>query len=94
MRELASTGFMSNRGRQNVASFLTKVSRMGARRGTILNDHPLGRTTMYTWLIRCVLRLKDLMHDWRLGAEWFESMLIDHDVCSNYGMSANMRTMA
>lgn len=25
MRELASTGFMSNRGRQNVASFLTKV---------------------------------------------------------------------
>jgi hypothetical protein len=26
------------------------------------------------------------MHDWRLGAEWFESMLIDHDVCSNYGV--------
>ena len=24
MRELAATGFMSNRGRQNVASFLTK----------------------------------------------------------------------
>ncbi|KAK3093415.1 hypothetical protein FSP39_015400 [Pinctada imbricata] len=51
MRELAATGFMSNRGRQNVASFLTK----------------------------------DLKLDWRLGAEWFESMLIDHDVCSNYG---------
>ncbi|XP_071795884.1 cryptochrome DASH-like [Asterias amurensis] len=51
MRELATTGFMSNRGRQNVASFLTK----------------------------------DLKLDWRLGAEWFEHLLIDHDVCSNYG---------
>ena len=45
------TGWMSNRGRQNVASFL----------------------------------VKDLKLDWRLGAEWFESMLLDHDVCSNYG---------
>jgi len=51
MRELLHTGWMSNRGRQNVASFL----------------------------------VKDLKLDWRLGAEWFESMLIDHDVCSNYG---------
>lgn len=51
MREMAATGFMSNRGRQNVASFLTK----------------------------------DLKLDWRMGAEWFESQLIDHDVCSNYG---------
>ncbi|MFN3194070.1 MAG: DASH family cryptochrome [Aureliella sp.] len=51
MRELASTGFMSNRGRQNVASFLTK----------------------------------NLGVDWRIGAEWFESMLIDYDPCSNYG---------
>ena len=51
MRELNSTGFMSNRGRQNVASFLTK----------------------------------NLGIDWRMGAEWFESMLIDYDPCSNYG---------
>ncbi|CAH1793089.1 unnamed protein product [Owenia fusiformis] len=51
MREMAATGYMSNRGRQNVASFLTN----------------------------------DLKLDWRMGAEWFESMLIDHDVCSNYG---------
>jgi deoxyribodipyrimidine photo-lyase len=51
MRELAATGFMSNRGRQNVASFLTK----------------------------------NLGIDWRFGAEWFESLLIDYDVCSNYG---------
>ena len=51
MREMAQTGFMSNRGRQNVASFLTK----------------------------------DLHLDWRLGAEWFESALVDHDVTSNYG---------
>ena len=46
-----ATGFMSNRGRQNVASFLTK----------------------------------NLGIDWRMGAEWFESMLIDYDVCSNWG---------
>jgi deoxyribodipyrimidine photo-lyase len=51
MRELSATGFMSNRGRQNVASFL----------------------------------VKDLKVDWRMGAEWFESLLIDYDVASNYG---------
>lgn len=51
MRELAATGFMSNRGRQNVTSFLTK----------------------------------NLGIDWRMGAEWFESLLIDYDVCSNWG---------
>lgn len=51
MRELAATGFMSNRGRQNVASFF----------------------------------VKDLDMDWRLGAELFESLLIDHDPASNYG---------
>jgi deoxyribodipyrimidine photo-lyase len=51
MREIAATGYMSNRGRQNVASFLTK----------------------------------NLGIDWRMGAEYFESMLIDHDVCSNWG---------
>jgi deoxyribodipyrimidine photo-lyase len=51
MRELAATGFMSNRGRQNVASFLTK----------------------------------NLGIDWRWGAAWFESLLIDYDVASNWG---------
>ncbi len=51
MRELAATGFMSNRGRQNVASFLTK----------------------------------NLGIDWRMGAAWFESLLVDYDVCSNWG---------
>ena len=51
MRELKLTGFMSNRGRQNVASFL----------------------------------VKDLDIDWRWGAAWFESQLIDYDVCSNWG---------
>ncbi|MBW0493699.1 hypothetical protein O181_033414 [Austropuccinia psidii MF-1] len=49
--ELTKTGFMSNRGRQNVASFLTK----------------------------------DLGLDWRIGAEFFESQLLDYDPCSNYG---------
>ncbi|MBW4582550.1 MAG: DASH family cryptochrome [Tildeniella nuda ZEHNDER 1965/U140] len=51
MQELAATGYMSNRGRQNVASFLTK----------------------------------NLGIDWRMGAEWFESLLVDYDVCSNWG---------
>lgn len=51
MRELNATGFMSNRGRQNVASFL----------------------------------VKDLRVNWQLGAEYFESMLIDYDVTSNWG---------
>lgn len=51
MKELAQTGFMSNRGRQNVASYL----------------------------------INDLRVDWHVGAEWFESMLIDYDVTSNYG---------
>lgn len=51
MRELKETGFMSNRGRQNVASYL----------------------------------VKDLNLDWRLGAYWFESQLLDYDVSSNWG---------
>lgn len=51
MRELAATGFMSNRGRQNVASFL----------------------------------VLDLQLDWRVGAEHFEALLLDYDVCSNWG---------
>ena len=51
MREIAATGFMSNRGRQNTASFLTK----------------------------------NLGINWQMGAEWFESLLVDYDVCSNWG---------
>ena len=51
MIELKQTGWMSNRGRQNVASFFAK----------------------------------DLKMDWRMGAAYFESLLIDYDVHSNYG---------
>lgn len=51
MKELNSTGFMSSRGRQNVASFL----------------------------------VNDLKINWLLGAEYFESLLLDYDPCSNYG---------
>lgn len=51
MRELAATGYLSNRMRQIVASYLV---------------HDLG----------C---------DWRAGAAWFESQLIDYDVYSNHG---------
>eukprot|EP00850_Spirogloea_muscicola_P018764 SM000175S03311 [mRNA] locus=s175:257026:269190:+ [translate_table: standard] len=51
MRELAATGFMSNRGRQIVCSFF----------------------------------VRDMGMDWRMGAEWFETCLLDYDPCSNYG---------
>ena len=51
MRELAATGYLSNRLRQIVASYL----------------------------------IHDLACDWRAGAAWFESQLIDYDVYSNQG---------
>lgn len=50
MREINATGFMSNRARQNVASFL-------------INDFNI---------------------NWQIGAEYFESLLIDYDPCSNW----------
>lgn len=51
MIELKNTGWMSNRGRQNVASYFSKIQKL----------------------------------DWRIGAAYFESLLIDYDVHSNYG---------
>lgn len=51
MKELATTGWMSNRGRQNVASFWSK----------------------------------EWQQDWRYGAAYFESLLIDYDAHSNWG---------
>jgi len=51
MRELNATGYVSNRGRQNAASFLANDCRV----------------------------------DWRRGAAYFETMLVDYDAASNYG---------
>ena len=51
MIELKETGWMSNRGRQNVASYFAK----------------------------------ELLQDWRIGGSYFESLLLDYDVHSNYG---------
>ena len=51
MKELGLAGYLSNRLRQNVASFL----------------------------------IHDLLVDWRYGAEYFESILIDCDCWNNYG---------
>ncbi len=51
MVEIKETGWMSNRGRQNVASYFAK----------------------------------ELELDWRIGAAYFESLLLDYDVHSNYG---------
>lgn len=51
MRELAATGYLSNRLRQVAASYL----------------------------------IYDLGCDWRAGAAWFESQLVDYDVYSNQG---------
>ena len=50
-RDGCCAGFMSNRGRQNVASYL----------------------------------VLDCGVDWRQGADYFESVLTDYDVCSNWG---------
>ena len=51
MVELSCTGWMSNRGRQNAASYWTR----------------------------------HLRQDWRIGAAWFEYLLVDYDVHSNWG---------
>ena len=51
MIEIKKTGWMSNRGRQNVASYFSK----------------------------------ELKLDWRIGAAYFEALLLDYDVHSNYG---------
>ena len=51
MLEIGKTGWMSNRGRQNAASYFCKI----------------------------------LHQDWRIGAGYFEEMLVDYDVHSNYG---------
>ena len=51
MRELAATGYLSNRLRQVAASYL----------------------------------IHDLRGDWRAGAAWFESQLVDYDPYSNQG---------
>jgi deoxyribodipyrimidine photo-lyase len=56
MIELKETGWMSNRGRQNVASYFAK----------------------------------ELLLDWRIGAAYFESLLLDYDVHSNYGRQSVM----
>jgi deoxyribodipyrimidine photo-lyase len=50
MRELAETGYSSNRARQNLASYL----------------------------------IHDLGIDWRYGAAYFESQLLDYDPASNW----------
>jgi deoxyribodipyrimidine photo-lyase len=50
MKELAATGYMSNRGRQNVASYFCNFLKL----------------------------------EWWWGAMYFESMLIDYDVCNNW----------
>jgi len=51
MNELRETGFLSNRGRQIVASCF----------------------------------INELSHDWRYGAAYFEQVLIDFDVATNWG---------
>jgi deoxyribodipyrimidine photo-lyase len=50
MQELINTGYLSNRMRQNVASYL----------------------------------VHELEVNWQWGAAYFESLLIDYDVCSNW----------
>ncbi|KAH9798512.1 cryptochrome DASH [Citrus sinensis] len=35
--------------------------------------------------IACSFLVRDMGIDWRMGAEWFETCLLDYDPCSNYG---------
>lgn len=35
--------------------------------------------------IVCSFLVRDMGVDWRMGAEWFETCLLDYDPCSNYG---------
>lgn len=35
--------------------------------------------------IVCSFLVRDMNIDWRMGAEWFETCLLDYDPCSNYG---------
>lgn len=37
------------------------------------------------WQIVCSFLVRDMGIDWRMGAEWFETCLLDYDPCSNYG---------
>ncbi|MCL7026866.1 hypothetical protein MKW94_003379 [Papaver nudicaule] len=38
-----------------------------------------------TYRIVCSFLVRDMGIDWRMGAEWFETCLLDYDPCSNYG---------
>ncbi|KAK3039596.1 hypothetical protein RJ639_029295 [Escallonia herrerae] len=60
MKELSTTGFMSNRGRQ------------------------LHKDVIFLQIV-CSFLVRDMRIDWRMGAEWFETCLLDYDPCSNYG---------
>lgn len=35
--------------------------------------------------IVCSFLVRDMGIDWRMGAEWFETCLVDYDPASNYG---------
>ena len=61
------------------------------RTGTPLIDALMIELNSTGWLsnrgrqITASFLVNDLKLDWRMGAEWFESSLIDYDPCSNYG---------
>ena len=87
MAPACGAGFMSNRGCQNVeASKLLRQCQYGSRipvemasacgAGFMSNR---GRQNVASYLIL------DCGVDWRQGADYFESVLTDYDVCSNWG---------
>ena len=75
MKELLATGFMSNRGRQVNLKISTHTC------------YSLSVCLMRTSILQivCSFLVRDMGVDWRMGAEWFESCLLDYDPCSNYG---------
>lgn len=84
MRELAATGFMSNRGRQVCTVEYHKLSEKVQLHYWQLFLKPIwihlinGSNFSFVFLSQNVASFltKDLHLDWRLGAEWFESMLV------------------
>ena len=119
---LGASGFMSNRGRQNVASFLALD--MGLEAWPCCDRAETDVTILlhfFSWIWtyrapeKCYESRVDLtqslphkqpmfnafdfqqttksrfdsrqktLQDWRQGADWFESFLVDYDVASNWG---------
>lgn len=87
---------MSNRGRQVHVHFIFNIfkklhaSLLPSKQFWKINSSR--KKAIYCILITlsfsqivCSFLVRDMGIDWRMGAEWFETCLLDYDPCSNYG---------